>query len=255
MKRKLLVIGIGAGNPDFVTVQAVNAMNMVDVFFIPDKGAEKGELADVRRTIIERHVSNRAFRTVEYRTPVRRPKRDYEETVSDWHDEIADVFAGLLGDDLGPDETGAFLVWGDPTLYDSTIRVLERVQKRGDIELDYEVLPGISSIQALAARHKVALANIGRSILYSTGRVADEEFPENADSMVVMLNAEMALRAADGDLDIFWGAYVGMDDEILVSGRLADVIDEIEQARAEARREKGWIMDSVLFKKKRDPVG
>ncbi|MEA2926682.1 MAG: precorrin-6A synthase, partial [Alphaproteobacteria bacterium] len=34
--RKILIIGIGAGDPEYVTVQAVNALNRVDAFFIPD---------------------------------------------------------------------------------------------------------------------------------------------------------------------------------------------------------------------------
>lgn len=251
MRRKVLIIGIGAGNPDFVTIQAVNAMNQVDVFFIPNKGVEKEELARVRLEIIERYVRDRPFRTVEYKAPLRRRGGDdYEGAVSDWHDDVEAAYGKLLMEELDESETGAFLVWGDPTLYDSTMRILDRLKTRGDFELDYEVLPGISSIQALAARHKVALCNIGRSILISTGRsMAAEGFPNNIDSVVIMLNAEKALRTADGDLDVYWGAYVGMPDEVLVSGKLKEVIDDIERIRDEARRGKGWIMDTLLMRK------
>jgi precorrin-6A synthase len=250
MRRKVLIIGIGAGNPDFVTIQAVNAMNRVDVFFIPNKGIEKEELARLRMEIIERCVRDRPFRTVEYKPPVRRHgSDDYEGAVSDWHDDVEAIYGKLIMEELDESETGAFLVWGDPTLYDSTMRILDRLQARGDFELDYEVLPGISSIQALAARHKVALNNIGRSILISTGKTMAEGFPNNVDSVVIMLNAEKALRIADGDLDIYWGAYIGMPDEVLVSGKLREVVDDIERIRDEARRGKGWIMDTVLMKK------
>jgi precorrin-6A synthase len=42
--RKVFVVGIGAGNPDYVTVQAINALNEVDVFLIITKdGVERGE--------------------------------------------------------------------------------------------------------------------------------------------------------------------------------------------------------------------
>jgi precorrin-6A synthase len=51
------------------------------------------------------------------------------------------------------------------------------------------------------------------------------------------------------DIDIYWGAYVGTEDEILVSGRLSDVVNDIEAIRAKARREKGWIMDAYLLRK------
>lgn len=250
MRRKVLIIGIGAGNPDFVTMQAVNAMNQVDVFFIPNKGIEKEELARVRLEIIERYVRGRSFRTVEYKPPVKQPSTDYHEAVADWHEDVADVYGKLILEELDASQTGAFLVWGDPTLYDSTMRILDRLIQRGNFELDYEVFPGISSVQALAARHKVALCNIGRSILISTGRSMTEGFPNNVDSVVVMLSAEQALRSADGDLDVYWGAYVGMPDEVLVTGKLKEVIDDIERIRDEARQGKGWVMDSVLLKKK-----
>ena len=43
--RTIYVIGIGAGDPEHLTVQAIAAMNRVDVFFIIDKGAAKDDLA------------------------------------------------------------------------------------------------------------------------------------------------------------------------------------------------------------------
>ena len=45
MTKRLLLIGIGAGDPEHVTVQAVRAMNEVDVFFVLDKGGDRSELA------------------------------------------------------------------------------------------------------------------------------------------------------------------------------------------------------------------
>ncbi len=49
--RKILVIGIGAGNPEHMTVQAIKALNRADVLLIPTKGMEKAYLAEVRREI------------------------------------------------------------------------------------------------------------------------------------------------------------------------------------------------------------
>jgi precorrin-6A synthase len=148
-------------------------------------------------------------------------------------------------------ECGAFLVWGDPALYDSTIRILDAIVARGAVEIDFEVIPGISSVQALAARHRIPLNRIGGPVEITTGRRLTEGFPEHADSVVVMLDANDTYRqvAAEG-LDIWWGAYVGTPDEILICGRLEDVAEEIARARAEARAAKGWIMDSYLLRKR-----
>jgi precorrin-6A synthase len=150
---------------------------------------------------------------------------------------------------LGEGDCGAVLVWGDPSLYDSAIRILERIRAKGSVELDYEVVPGISSVQALAAAHKVPLNRIGESIMITTGRKLVEGFPNNADSVVVMLDGQCAFKTVDQDLEIYWGAYLGTEDEILVSGKLREVVDEIERVRKEARDRKGWIMDTYFLKK------
>jgi len=64
-----------------------------------------------------------------------------------------------------------------------------------------------------------------------------------------MLDGEQSFKKVeDPDVEIYWGAYVGTADEILVSGRLADVAGEIEAERARARAEKGWIMDAYLLR-------
>ena len=69
--RKVLIIGIGAGNPEYVTIQAVNAINQVDVVFIPDKGAEKADLARLRLEICQRYLKDRSYRLAGFDTPAR----------------------------------------------------------------------------------------------------------------------------------------------------------------------------------------
>ena len=249
--RKVLIIGIGAGNPDYVTVQAVNAMNKVDVFFIPNKGAEKEDLRRLRYEICERFIQDREFRFVDVAAQTRDAKFvDYRSNVEQWHQRIAEQYSGLLMDELGDGECGAFLVWGDPTLYDSTLRIIEAIRSKGDFALEYEIIPGISSVQALAAQHKIPLNRIGESIHITTGRRIAEGFSDNSDSVIVMLDGEQAFtRLAHHDLDIHWGAYLGTEDEILVSGRLSEVVDEIDRVRQAARDRKGWIMDTYLLRK------
>lgn len=253
MKRKAMIIGIGPGDPDCVTIQAIKAMNRVDVFFMPDKGAEKTELSRFRRSIIDRYVRDRSFRTVEYRVPPRRRDGDsYEDAVAAWHAEISDVYGRLILEQLGESEVGGFLVWGDPTLYDSTLRIVERLRAKGGFELDYDVIAGVSSVQALAARHRVPINEIGRPVLITNGRDLAEGLPPHVDTAAVLLNADKALHGTDGELDAYWGAYVGMPQEILVSGKLKDIVDEVERVRSAARQEHGWIMDCLLLKAPRE---
>jgi precorrin-6A synthase len=252
VKRRVMIIGIGAGNPDYVTVQAVNALNQVSVFFIPNKGSEKAQLAQLRRDICERFIKDCTYRIVDFDTPIRaKPSGSYAESVEAWRAKVERVYERLLIEELGDEECGAFLVWGDPSLYDGTLRILDAIRERGGFELEYEVIPGISSVQALAARHRIALNRIGESTMITTGRRLAEGFPNNVDSVVVMLDGEMAFKTVDADVDIHWGAYIGTEDEILVSGRLREVMDEIEQLRTTARSEHGWVMDTYLLSRAR----
>jgi precorrin-6A synthase len=252
--KKILIIGIGAGNPDYVTMQAVKALNQVDVFFIMDKGPAKTKLIELRKEICRRYISGNDHRFVDATSPAwARDTEDYFSTVDGLNRDKQALFERLIAEEMTEGECGAFLVWGDPTLYDSTIRIVEAIASSGRFQLDFEVIPGISSAQALAARHRTPLNRIGQSIEITTGRKMAEGFPENIDSVVVMLDAEDTYkRFADQDIDIYWGAYIGMADEILLSGKLKDVAAEIERTRAEARRANGWIMDSYLMRRARD---
>ncbi|MFF1505240.1 precorrin-6A synthase (deacetylating) [Streptomyces sp. NPDC058316] len=248
--RKIYVIGIGAGDPDHLTLQAIKALNRADAFFILDKGEEKSDLTGLRRDILDVHVKN-AYRLIEERDPERdRRTSDYSPAVDDWRRRRADLYERFIAEELGEDECGAFLVWGDPALYDSTLGILEEILDRGAVAFDHEVVPGISSVSALLARHRTGLNRVARPVQITTGRRLAEGWPEEVDDVVVMLDARQAFtRHLDQDLHIYWGAYVGTADEILVSGRLAEVSDRIEELRAEARARKGWIMDTYLLRR------
>jgi precorrin-6A synthase len=155
---------------------------------------------------------------------------------------------------MADDETAGILVWGDPMLYDSTIRNIEAIAAGGRHQIEYDVIPGITAVQALAARHKIPLNRIAESVALITGRKLAEGFPPGIDSVAVLLDGEDTFRRfadADvhGDMEIYWGAYLGTPDEILIAGKVADVAHEIHRRRAEARRANGWIMDTYVMRR------
>lgn len=248
--KKVLLIGIGAGNPDYITMQAVKALNAVDVFFFLDKGEVKADLANLRREICERFIEDKSYRIVEVPGPVRDQGGDYKSGVHAWHREKAQIFSSLIADELKDGEVGGFLVWGDPSLYDSTIRVIDQILAQGTLAFEYEIIPGVTAVQALAAEHKIALNPIGEPVHITTGRKLLEGLPEKVDTAVVMLDNGSGLRALiDEDVEIFWGAYLGTPDQVLISGKLKECVDAIEEARAEERTRKGWIMDTYLLRR------
>jgi precorrin-6A synthase len=144
----------------------------------------------------------------------------------------------------------ALLVWGDPSLYDSTLRIASRLTPAPQVR----VIPGLTSIQTLAAAHGIALNRIGAPFLVTTGRqLSDHGWPDGVDTLIVMLDSGTTLQTLDPEgIHIWWGAYVGMAEEIILSGPLAELGPQIAATRAEARARHGWIMDIYLLR--RDPA-
>ncbi|MDB5664008.1 precorrin-6A synthase (deacetylating) [Cypionkella sp.] len=240
----LTLIGIGTGNPDHLTLQAIKAINAADLILIPRKGAGKADLAELRLAICRDVLSNPATRIVEFGLPVRDESiADYKARVEDWHDRIAVVWK----DAIGGAAKVALLVWGDPSLYDSTLRIAARLVPADRVH----VVPGVTSIHALTAAHGIALNEIGAPFVVTTGRrLRDEGFPAGVDTAVVMLDGECSFQSLDpAGVSIWWGGYVGMAEEIIVAGPLAEVGARIVRLRAEARAAHGWIMDIYLLRR------
>jgi precorrin-6A synthase len=251
--KTILIIGIGVGDPDYVTIQAINALNRTDVFFMLDKGASKRKLIALREEICRRYIKDHPHRFLDATSPEwERGTPDYRATIDALNEDKRLLFERLIADGMADGECGAFLVWGDPALYDSTVRIVGAIAAEGAHCIDYEVIPGITAPQALAAKHKTTLNRIGESVHITTGRRLAEGFPADADHVLVMLDAQNAYtRFASQDFEIFWGAYVGMPDEILIAGKLKDVASEIMRVRADARAANGWIMDTYLIRRNR----
>ena len=254
--KKLLVIGIGAGDPDYLTLQAVKAIGRADVFLVLDKGEEKGELVRLRQDMLAEHARP-GHRVVEAGDPERdrgAAPAAYAAAVRDWRARRADLYEAFLRDEVGPDGTGALLVWGDPSLYDSTVAAVDEVLARGAVDFEHTVVPGISCVSALAARHRIPLNRVGQPVVITTGRRLAELDPDQVpDDVAVMLDAHDAFAglAEPEAYTIHWGAYVGTPDELLVAGPVAEVAPRIRRLRAEARARKGWIMDTYLLRRAR----
>lgn len=248
--RTILVIGIGAGNPDYLTLQAIKAMNRAEVFFMPDKGEEKAGLNAIRLGMLQKFVTEPRYRLVEFAIPSRRKAEtpDYRESVQEWRDKLEAAYQRMFAE-LPEDGIGAFLVWGDPALYDGTLRILRDMQAAG-WEIAIEVIPGISAPQALAAQHQVTLNRVGEAVTITTGRRMGEGEADGLSSAVVMLdNHQVFRRFAGEEAEIFWGAYLGTADEILVAGKVSEVMNEIDVKRREAQARNGWIMDTYMIRK------
>jgi precorrin-6A synthase len=249
--KHLTLIGMGMGDPAFVTVQAIAAMNMASVFFAFDKGEEKSELVAVRQALCAKYIPHENYRFVMIDNPVRDADGGYRAGVDAWHEARAERLRTAFAENVAADGYGAFLVWGDPALYDSTLRVVRRAFGDTPADVEIEIIPGISSVQVLAARHKIGLNEIGEPVHITTGRKLRDAGPiPGGVSIAVMLDGDLACRAHVGQgLTIYWGAALGSPDETLVAGPLDEVVGEIERARADLKARRGWVMDTYLLRR------
>ena len=247
---ELSLIGIGSGAADHPTLQALTALRSAQLILLPRKGAEKAELAELRRALCARYVED-ATRVVEFDMPARDAEApDYLGAVTSWHAQIADIWKHMILRHLPAGGRMALMVWGDPALYDSSLRIAERLRSSG-MDLRMQMIPGLSSLQLLTAAHLVPLNTLGGEVLITTGRrLRARGWPRDVDTVVVMLDGSCAFRELEpSGLWIYWGAYLGMPQQMLLSGALAQSAEPIVQQREQARAEHGWILDIYLLRR------
>lgn len=247
----LSLIGIGTGNVDHVTLAAVRALNDAEVILLPRKGEAKSDLIDLRRILCEQLLNEAvSTRIVEFDLPTRDAKCAYLNAVDEWHNAIATVWAELMESHLSNGGRVGMLVWGDPSLYDSSLRIAKRLTDSGRA-VEVKVVPGITSLQVLTAEHKIPLNALAEPVQITTGRrLRERGWPEDASTVAVMLDSGGAFTTLPQvDTYIWWGAYLGMDKQCLIKGPLSEVSDEIIERRAALREMHGWIMDIYLLAK------
>ncbi|WIM89419.1 precorrin-6A synthase (deacetylating) [Candidatus Mycobacterium wuenschmannii] len=246
---RVCILGVGMG-PQHVTPEVAEALRSVDYVVAAFKGPDD-ELLALRWEIVDAYTDG-SIDVVAVHDPERNRStglddQGYQQAVADWHDARAQAYADVLRARGG---TAAFLVFGDPSLYDSTIRVVERIQKLG-VPIEFDVLPGVSAPQVLAARHRIVLHEVGRPVHITTGRLLQEAVAAGQDNIVAMLNPPPERLDVTGldDWSVWWAANLGATGERLVAGRFGDVDLQIAKARAKARAEAGFVMDIYLFRR------
>lgn len=255
MSRELALIGIGAGDPEWLTLEAIAALQRLDLLFVVRKEDDLDDLVEARRVIVKRHRTA-PLRTVELRDSPRpwRTAPDYHAAVARWRQQRLDQWSAAVAGNLADGQTGGFLVWGDPSLFESTLAIVQELRRAAAEPIELRVIPGISCVHALTARFQIPLNRLGRAVQIAPARLLRDGVPADVDDVVVMLDGQQTFATIDPDgLDIYWGAYLGTPDEILVSGDLAETRQQILDARAQAITRKGWMFDTYLLRRRLTP--
>lgn len=241
---ELWLIGIGMGSPDHLTREGEAAIRDADTILIPHKGSDKADLADLRRALCADVLDGDLSKLTTFQMPVRDSTGDYRLGVDAWHNAIALAWQSALPKAPG---TTALLVWGDPSLYDSTLRIADRLSPKPPTK----VIPGITALQALTAAHAIALNTVNGPVTITTGRrLRDHGWPDGAETVAVLLDGACSFQHLDPTgLTIWWGAFLGLPNQLLRHGALGDIAADIVQTRASARADQGWIMDTYLLRR------
>ncbi|WP_301546871.1 precorrin-6A synthase (deacetylating) [Gordonia sp. X0973] len=245
------VIGVGPGNPKQITVEAVDAIRRLDGVILLDKGESTASMRRLRTDLLDEYAPDTTVLVVADPPRDRRPE-DYAAEVRRWHAARVDAIAEAV--DRFPRPAGrapvvGFLVWGDPSLYDSTLRLVDALAARPGWAVTVHVVPGVTSASALAAAHAITANRIGRPVHITTGRRLSETAATGEDQIVMLDGAEAFRGAARPDDTIYWGANLGTPDEVLISGPVARVADDISAARADLKSRVGWVMDIYLLRR------
>ncbi len=235
---KVKILGVGMG-PQHVTPEVAEALRSCDYILAAEKRNDDGLLAARRAIAAEFGVE-----VIAVPDPERdgNDPADYPGAVKAWHEARVAAYEAVLRERGG---TAGFLVWGDPSLYDSTIRIVERLTKH--LPIEYDVLPGISAPQLLAARHRMVLHAVGQPMHITTARRLREAIAAGQQNIVVMLGGSLDLDGLD-DWSIWWGANLGTPSEELAAGLVGDQLPSLLLARDRAKAAAGWVMDVYLLR-------
>jgi precorrin-2/cobalt-factor-2 C20-methyltransferase len=142
---KLFCVGCGPGDPELLTVRAVNLIKSAEVIFAPTAREGKPSIA---LSVVEKYI-DRSTKTVSLVFPMVKDR----ESLKDYWKRNAEEIAGAV-------RTGknvVYLTVGDPALY-STWIYIHRELKKSHKDVEVEIVPGITSIFAIAAKAKISLA-------------------------------------------------------------------------------------------------
>lgn len=219
MTGRLYVIGIGPGDPELLTLKAVKTLKDVLCICVP-KGREGG--GSLALSIVKEIVDLNGKEIIEAYFPMRKTKQHGKEHNSEsceldrrWQETVETLLSKL---NKGVDV--AFLTMGDPTIYSTFFYLYDSLLELNP-ELDVEIIPGVSSINASASKAKVSLGLANERIAVLPANYIDDltETLRKFDTVVLMKvhrDFERILKSLDeaGLLECaIYASRVGMKDE------------------------------------------
>ena len=176
-------IGVGPGDPELLTIKAVNAIRQVDVLIAPKTEKKDGSVAlTAAQPYLKENVKiiYQVFPMV----------KDFEKTSSDIWDANKQVILKLLEEG----KNVAFLTIGDPMLYSTYIYIFQRLKKDG---VDIRTIPGIPAFAAIGSMvgHPIVEGDNILSIIPATASLEKIKKAIAVSDNVVLMKVAKSLEA------------------------------------------------------------
>lgn len=231
MPGKLYGVGVGPGDPELLTLKAKRVLEEADCIAIPKTAADKGSVAlSIVKDIVP---SDKAI--LELLFPM---SFDGAELENSWSSSVAEIRQQL---DKG--RSVAFVTLGDPTVY-STYMYIHKEFRRLDYET--EIIPGITSFCAAAARVGVSLAENREGIAVVPSAYECENLDAILDQFdnVVLMKVARNLPMLAEKL-----AEKGLKDRTVLVSRCGFEDERVEYDLDRAAKEKLSYFTTMLVKK------
>lgn len=245
MVKRLYLIGVGPGDPRYLTLEAYQIIKKLRVFLIPEKKDKKAGLTELRLGIIRFVKGESPFEVIYLNFPEREKGSNYRLKVEEWRKKKAEILFESLKS-IDEEEVG-FLVIGDPAIYDGHVEILHEVSKY--ISFEFVVIPGLSAYQVLAAKERLSLTDIATPLHFHTPRTLRNLSAVSVPTVVFLDNYETFRKFRDDhSISIHWGAFIGTEKETIVYGNLARVCDQISELRRRFKKVEGHLLEIYFLR-------
>lgn len=219
---KLYCIGCGPGDPDLLTLKAINIIKNADIIYTPT--AREGK-PSVALSIVERFLN----KDTEIQQLVFPMIKDFNKLKENWKDNTKEIT-----DSIRNGKRAIYLTVGDPSLYSTWIYIYREITKEHK-DIEVEVIPGITSIFSFSAEIKTPIGE-GEEIIgiipacYNLDRL--KTAAQCCDTLIFLKDGryfnsvlEILMESGfPGESDIFIAQDVSTNSEALQKKKLSELL-------------------------------